>query len=124
DETVRRLAREGASDEAIADAIAREDVGAAADIFRPVYDATAVRDGYVSIEVSPRLARDGAGTLAEARRLWKTLARPNVMIKIPATPEGLPAIESALAEGIAVNVTLMFSMAHYEAVADAWLRGL
>jgi transaldolase len=81
-------------------------------------------DGFVSIEVSPRLAHDTEATLAEARRLWRTLARPNVMIKIPATREGLPAIEQAIADGIHVNVTLMFSMAHYEAVVDAYLRGL
>src|SRR5690606_32069963 len=76
------------------------------------------------IEVSPQVAYDTEETLAEARRLWRTLHRPNVMIKIPATPAGLPAIETALTEGINVNITLMFSMAHYEAVAEAYLRAL
>jgi transaldolase len=89
-----------------------------------VYDRSGGADGYVSIEVSPRLAHETDATLAAARRLWTTLARPNVMVKIPATRAGLPAIEAALAEGINVNVTLMFSMRHYESVVEAYLRGL
>lgn len=124
DPALRRLAAAGASDLEICDALTIEDVGAAADRFRGVYDRTGGGDGFVSIEVSPRLAHDTEATLAEARRLWRTLARPNVMIKIPATREGLPAIEQAIADGIHVNVTLMFSMAHYEAVVEAYLRGL
>ncbi len=100
-----------------------EDIRAAADVLRPVYDNTGWSDGYVSIEVSPRAAHDTAESVVEARRLWKEVARPNLMIKIPATREGLPAIETLLAEGINVNITLMFSMAHYEAVAGAFLAG-
>jgi transaldolase len=124
DEAMRPLAGQGATAEQIYDALTIEDVGLAADIFRPVFDRTQGRDGYVSIEVSPKLAHDTAGTLADARRLWQTLKRPNVMIKIPATPEGLPAIEQALIDGINVNVTLMFSMNHYIAVAETYLRAL
>ena len=104
--------------------LAVEDIRKAADAFRPVYESTRGADGFVSLEVSPRLAHDTEGTLAEARRLWKALDRPNVMIKVPATPEGIPAIAALIGEGINVNVTLMFSLAHYEAVAQAYLRGL
>ena len=124
DEALRPLAAAGAAAEQIYDALTIEDVGMAADIFRPVFDRTQGQDGYVSIEVSPRLAHDTAGTLADARRLWQTLKRPNVMIKIPATLEGLPAIEQALTDGININVTLMFSMRHYLAVAETYLRAL
>ena len=124
DEALRPLAAAGAAAEQIYDALTIEDVGMAADIFRPVFDRTRGQDGYVSIEVSPRLAHDTAGTLADARRLWQTLKRPNVMIKIPATQEGLPAIEQALIDGININVTLMFSMRHYLAVAETYLRAL
>jgi transaldolase / glucose-6-phosphate isomerase len=124
DAAMHRLVEAGATAEQIYDALTIEDVGLAADVFRPVYQRTHGADGYVSIEVSPRLAHDTAGTLADARRLWRTLQRPNVMIKIPATPEGLPAIEEALFDGINVNVTLMFSMEHYLAVAEAYLRAL
>ncbi len=124
DEAMRSLVDQGASAEKIFDALTIEDVGMAADIFRPVFDRTQGRDGYVSIEVSPKLAHDTAGTLADARRLWQTLKRPNVMIKIPATKEGLPAIEQALTDGLNINVTLMFSMNHYLAVAETYLRAL
>ncbi len=109
---------------ALFETLAVEDIQKAADAFRPVYESTQRADGFVSLEVSPRLAHDTAGTLAEARRLWKALDRPNVMIKVPATPEGIPAIAALIGEGINVNVTLMFSLAHYEAVAQAYLRGL
>ncbi len=101
-----------------------EDIRAAADVLRPIYDETAGADGFVSIEVSPHLARDTDGTIAEARRLKKEVGRPNLMIKVPATPEGIPAIEQLTAEGVNVNITLMFSMGHYEAVAGAYVRGL
>ena len=124
DDSVTRLARSGAGSDEICEALFVEDVGLAADRFRPVYDRSGGADGYVSIEVSPRLAHETDATLAAARRLWKTLARPNVLVKIPATRAGLPAIEAALAEGINVNVTLMFSMRHYESVVEAYLRGL
>ena len=104
--------------------LAFEDIRAAADVLRPVYDETAGGDGYVSLEVSPLLAHDTEATIAEARRLKKEVNRPNVMIKVPATPAGIPAIEQLTAEGVNVNITLMFSMGHYEAVAGAYLRGI
>lgn len=104
--------------------IAVRDIQLAADILRPVYDRLGGGDGFVSLEVSPHLASDREGTLEEARRLWRRVDRPNLMIKVPATPEGVLAFEALLAEGISVNVTLMFSLAHYEAVAQAYLRGV
>jgi transaldolase / glucose-6-phosphate isomerase len=103
--------------------LAVEDVTMAADVLRPVYDRTDGVDGYVSLEVAPGLAHDTAATVAEARRLWGEVGRPNLLIKVPATPEGIPAIEQLVSEGINVNVTLMFSLAHYEAVAQAYRRG-
>jgi len=124
DEAMQKLLARGATVEQIYDALTIEDVSLAADLFRPVFERTKGKDGYVSIEVSPKLAHDTTGTLADARRLWETLNRPNVMIKIPATHEGLPAIEQALTDGVNVNITLMFSMAHYLAVAETYLRGL
>jgi transaldolase/glucose-6-phosphate isomerase len=104
--------------------LAIRDIQDAADILQPVYRASEQRDGYVSLEVSPYLARDTQGTLQEARRLWKTVGRDNVMIKVPATPEGIPAIQTLLGDGINVNVTLLFSQAAYEQVAQAYLAGL
>ena len=104
--------------------IAVRDIQDAADVFRPVYLETKRRDGYVSLEVSPRLAHYTQGTLAEARRLWQTVARQNLMIKVPATPEGIPAVEQLISEGINVNVTLLFAQAAYEQVATAYLGGL
>ncbi|MEJ2422313.1 MAG: transaldolase, partial [Acidobacteriota bacterium] len=104
--------------------LAVQDIGRACDILRPVYDDSNGADGFVSIEVSPLLARDTEGTVQEARRLWREVDHPNVMIKVPATPEGIPAIETLIGEDIHVNVTLMFSLKHYEAVAHAYLRGL
>ena len=121
---LQKLVGDGASVEQIYDALTIEDVGLATDVFRPVFERTHGGDGYVSIEVSPQLAHDAQGTLEDARRLWQTLDRPNLMVKIPATREGLPVIEQALTEGINVNITLMFSMEHYEAVAEAYLRAL
>ena len=100
------------------------DIQAAADILQPLYLATHRRDGLVSLEVSPYLARDTQGTLAEARRLWAAVARENVMIKVPATPEGIPAVEQLIAEGINVNVTLLFAQSAYERVAEAYMAGL
>jgi transaldolase len=100
------------------------DIQMAADVFRPVYDASDGMDGLVSLEPAPALAYDTAGTLAEVRRLWQLVARPNLMIKVPATPPGIPAIEQCISEGININITLMFSMAHYEAVAGAYLQGI
>jgi transaldolase len=101
-----------------------QDLQMAADILRPVYDQTEGADGFVSIEVSPRLAYDTAGSIAEAQRLWKAVNRPNLMVKIPSTMQGVQAVEALIAEGININITLMFSLAHYEAVAQAYLRGL
>jgi transaldolase/glucose-6-phosphate isomerase len=100
------------------------DIQIAAEVLRPVYDRTLGRDGYVSVEVTPSKARDTQATLEEARLLWRQIGRPNLMIKIPATREGLPAITQALAEGININVTLIFSVARYRDVADAYLRGM
>ena len=91
-----------------------EDIQMAADILRPVYDSTEGSDGFVSLEVSPYLAHDSNGTIAEAHRLWQAVGRPNLMIKVPATPAGIPAIETLIAEGVNVNATLMFSLGHYE----------
>jgi transaldolase/glucose-6-phosphate isomerase len=106
------------------EALMFDDVRTAADVFRPVYDSTNGADGFVSVEVSPQLAYNTEGTIAEVRRYWETVNRPNVMVKIPATPQGIPAIEQMIAEGININITLMFSMEHYEAVANAYLRGI
>jgi transaldolase/glucose-6-phosphate isomerase len=118
---LRALALAGA---AIYERLAIEDIRMAADILRPVYEQTGRRDGYVSLEVSPHLARDSAATIADARRLWREVDRPNLMIKVPGTPEGLPAVEALVAEGVNVNVTLLFSRAVYRKAADAYLRGL
>lgn len=100
------------------------DIADAADILRPVYDKTGGVDGFVSLEVSPRLAYDTAGTIAEARRLHAQLSRPNIFIKVPATEEGIPAIETLISEGISVNVTLIFAISAYEKVMQAYVRGL
>ncbi len=108
---------------AIYERLSVEDIRMGADVLRPVHERTQGGDGYVSIEVSPYLSNDTAGSVAAARRLWREVNRPNLMVKIPATREGIPAIESLLAEGINVNITLMFSPVHYEAVAEAFLRG-
>lgn len=118
------LAEAGASvDEAVM-TVTTDDVRSACDVFAGVYEATAGKDGRVSIEVDPRLAKDTAGTIEAARLLWATVDRPNLMVKIPATAEGLPAITQAIGEGISVNVTLIFSLDRYRAVAAAYLDGL
>lgn len=124
DEDIAALARKGRSPAAIFETLAIEDIQAAADIFRPVYEHSQGRDGYVSLEVSPLLAQDTAGTIAEAERLWRQLARPNVMIKIPATPQGLAAVTPLTAAGININVTLIFSRRVYEQAAAAYIAGL
>ncbi|WP_421741550.1 transaldolase [Cellulomonas sp.] len=124
DEQLRELAADGADVDAAVFRITTDDVRQAADILRPVYDATDGVDGRVSIEVDPRLAKDTDGTIASAKSLWSTVDRPNVFIKIPATLEGLPAITAVLAEGISVNVTLIFSLERYGAVLDAFQSGL
>ncbi len=104
--------------------LAVADIQAAADALRTVYDASNAKDGYVSLEVSPRLAADTEATIAEAHRLWGLVDRPNLMIKVPATAEGIPAIEDLIAAGLNVNATLMFSLDDYEAVAHAYVRGI
>jgi transaldolase len=126
DEALRSaLAKDPQADaRALFDAIAIEDVRAAAGVLRPVYDRTSGADGFVSIEPPPQTTRDTAGTLAEAHRIWRAVGQPNLMIKVVASPEGVAAVETLIAEGINVNITLMFSLRHYEAVANAYLRGL
>lgn len=104
--------------------VAVEDIQNAADVLRPVYDRLKGGDGYVSLEVSPYLAMDTAGTVTEARRLWKDVGRKNLMVKVPATPEGLPAIETLIGDGISINITLLFSRAVYLQVAEAYIAGL
>ena len=104
--------------------LAVEDIQNAADTLRPIYDRLNAKDGYVSLEVSPKLAEDTDGTIAEAARLWKAVDRPNLMIKIPGTPEGVPAIAASIAAGININVTLLFSIEAYKAVALAYVEGL
>ena len=106
------------------EALAIEDIRGAADVLRQVWSESGGEDGFVSLEVSPHLAHDSDGTVAEARRLWAAVDRPNLMIKVPATAAGMPAIESLIASGINVNATLMFSLADYEAVAQAYVRGI
>jgi len=104
--------------------LAIRDIQDAADMFRPVYESTKRRDGFVSIEVSPYLARDMKGSLEEARRLWKSVGRENVMVKIPGTAEGLTAIQQAISEGININITLLFAQDVYVKVAEAYIAGL
>lgn len=124
DEQLRELIRQGLDANAMYERMATDDVRMACDLFRPLYDQLDGADGFVSLEVSPKLAYDTQGTLAEVRRFWKMVDRPNLMIKIPGTPEGVPAIEQALYEGININITLLFSVAAYEQVAWAYIRAL
>lgn len=119
-----RAAGDDETPAALFERIAVAEIQRAADEFRPVFDKADGGDGHVSIEVSPTLARDTDGTITEARRLWKACGRDNVMIKIPGTAEGLPAIETCISEGINVNVTLLFGVERYREVMDAWMRGL
>ncbi len=124
DADIAALAARGLDAKTIYEALAVQDLRAAADLLRPVWDATDGRDGFVSLEVSPFLAGDTRGSIEEGRRLWRALARPNVFIKIPGTPAGMPAIEALAAEGVNVNVTLLFSRAAYRRAAEAWTAGL
>ena len=124
DEDLNRLVSDGKSVAEIYEDLAMADIRSAADILRPVYEKSGGADGYVSLEVNPALAHDTGATIAEARRLFASLERPNVLIKVPATPAGIPAIESLIAEGVNVNVTLIFSLEQYEAVATAYITGL
>ena len=124
DAALRPLVDAGKTVDEIYESLALADIRAAADILRPVFERSDGEDGYVSLEVSPTLAHDTPNTIAEARRLHAALKRPNVMIKVPATAEGIPAITALIGDGISVNVTLIFSASQYEAVAEAYLAGL
>ena len=119
-----RSAGAGVSPDRILDAIMIEDIRSATDLFRPVYDRTGGEDGFVSVEVSPDLAWDTRASIEEARRLWKAIERPNLMVKIPGTAEGLPAIRECLAEGININITLLFSVDRYHEVMDMWFAAM
>jgi transaldolase len=126
DEALNKLLHEDPHMNAVAlfDRLEIEDIQMTADVLRSAYEEAGGEDGFVSIEVAAQFAHDTIGSIAEARRLWRAVNRPNVMVKIPATSEGIPAIEELIAEGININITLMFSLAHYEAVSGAYLRGL
>jgi transaldolase len=124
DAQLAEVTRAGASTDAAYWDLVTDDIEHAADVLRPLYDRLDAADGYVSVEVSPDLAHDTAGTIRQAKELWERLERPNVMIKIPATLEGIPAITETLAAGINVNVTLIFSLERYQQVIDAFLAGL
>jgi len=124
DEQINELIREGKSTDDIYEALIIQDIRTVADLLRPIYGRTNMRDGYVSLEVSPDLAHDTEGTLSEVRRFWKMVNRPNLMIKIPATPAGIPAIRRALSEGINVNITLIFALENYKQVAEAYISAL
>ncbi|MBP2667011.1 MAG: transaldolase [Firmicutes bacterium] len=124
DEDIRDLALKGKSLEEIYETLSQHDVQVASDEFRPLYDRVDGNDGYVSLEVNPHLANDTHGTIKEARRLWAALNRPNVFIKVPATANGLLAIQQLIGEGINVNVTLLFGLPRYRQVAEAYLAGI
>lgn len=124
DEDIRRASAQGKNPSEIFEALAVEDVRRAADVFRPVYEATGGDDGFVSIEVGPGLALDTQGSIEEARRLWKACDRPNVMVKIPGTEPGVPAIRQCLAEGININITLLFSVPRHRQVMEAYLQAM
>src|SRR3954449_7781563 len=124
DDDLKRLADEGKSAREIYRALALHDVRAAADVLRPVYDRTGGIDGYVSWEVAPRLAHDTEGTLEQAHMYWELVDRPNLMVKIPATEAGVPAIEQAIYDGLNINVTLLFKVGQYERVMEAYIRGM
>jgi len=124
DQQFEQLVAQGKDVDDIYEALTIQDIQAACDVLRPLYDSSASKHGYVSYEVSPELANDTNGTIDAARRYWKRIGRPNVMIKVPSTPEGLPAITTLISEGINVNVTLMFSMKHYDNVAEAYIKGI
>ena len=124
EQDIKVMSADGKGIAAIYEALSQKDVQSAADQFRPLYESSQARDGYVSLEVNPHLAHDTTGTMEEARRLWGALNRPNVFIKVPATAEGLPAIEQLIGEGINVNVTLLFGIPRYRQVIEAYLAGL
>lgn len=124
DEEIHALAVQGKGANEIYESLSQRDVQSAADVFRPLYDRTDGQDGYVSLEVNPHLAYDSYGTLLEARQLWSALNRPNVLIKVPATIQGLPVIRQLIREGINVNVTLLFGLPRYRQVAEAYIAGI
>ena len=124
DEDIRDIALKKKDVKAIYEALSQRDVQSAADEFRSVYENTGGKDGYVSLEVNPHLANDTKGTIEEARRLWAALDRPNVFIKVPATADGLPAIQQLISEGININVTLLFGLPRYREVAEAYIAGI
>jgi transaldolase len=124
DEQIDQLIREGKDSSDIYEAVVIGDIRTVADMLRPIYDHTNGADGYVSLEVSPDLAHDTEGTIKEVRRFWQMVDRPNLLVKIPATPEGIPAIRQVLSEGISVNITLIFSRAVYREVVEAYLEAL
>jgi len=124
DEQITQLVLEGKNTSEIYEALAIRDIRTVADMMLPIYERANRQDGFVSLEVSPDLAHDTEASLAEARRFWKMVDRPNLMIKIPATPEGLPAIRQTLAEGLNINITLIFSIEDYRKVADAYISAL
>ncbi len=124
DEAIRAAHGKGTSVDQMYEDIVIEDIQNAADLFRPLYDANDGKYGFVSLEVSPKLAYDTEGTLTEARHLWQRLGRPNVFIKVPGTEEGLPVITTLIAEGVNINVTLLFGLGRYRDVAEAYVKGL
>jgi transaldolase len=124
DEALARLAGQTKDVDEIFETLAIEDIRNAATLFRPLYDESDALDGYVSLEVNASLANDTEATIEEARRLFSLIDRPNIMIKVPATAAGIPAIATLIGEGININVTLMFSLAHYEVVANAYMEGV
>jgi transaldolase len=124
DQSIQTLAKKGQSVEEIYQALTVEDIQRAADLFRPIFERLQGADGFVSLEVSPKLAHNTAGTITEAHQLWAAVNRPNLFIKVPATREGLPAIQQLIGEGINVNITLLFGLPRYREVADAYLTGL
>lgn len=124
DEQMTQLIKEGKDTNAIYEELVIRDIQTVADMLRPIFDSTSMKDGYVSLEVSPDLAHDAEKTIAEVRRFWHLVNRPNLMIKIPATPECIPAVQTALTEGINVNITLIFSLDSYRQVTEAYLSAL
>ncbi len=124
DADIRKMATQNKDINTIYETISQQDVQNAADVFRPLYEKTKGEDGYVSLEVNPHLANDTKGTIDEGRRLWITLNRPNILIKVPATTEGMPAIRQLITDGISVNVTLLFGLPRYREVAEAFIEGL
>jgi transaldolase len=124
DEDIRDMVLKGKSVDTIYETLTQQDVQSASDEFLPLYDKTEGKDGYVSLEVNPHLAHNSRGTMEEARRLWVSVNRPNVLIKVPATTEGLPVIQQLISEGINVNVTLLFGIPRYRQVVEAYIAGI